>query len=78
MTHTLNVDYLLERLSQRITERNDRLEYCDSCDAQLTTADREAEECTNCHASLVDDESIDEHLIEDDDDFNGWELGYDD
>jgi hypothetical protein len=65
MTTTLNTDYLLERLSQRITERNDRLEYCDACDAQLTTADYEGEQCSQCGASLVDDESADEDLFMD-------------
>jgi hypothetical protein len=53
--------------------------YCLNCGAQLTEADVEAGECKQCCSSLdVVDESADEHLHEDDEDLNGWELGYDD
>lgn len=70
MTTEPNFDTLAERLRERIAEPRDDYErgYCESCEVQLTQADIDADECSNCHATLTVDDK----------DFNGWELGYDD
>lgn len=67
MTTNLNSDTLLERLRERIAEESDHHTLCGNCRAQLTAADREAGECTQCSATVgIDDESVEEHLHEDD------------
>jgi len=66
MTTTPNTDATLERLRERADDYYVQ-RWCPVCDVQLTEADVEAEECTNCHTGIgVDDESVDEDLVEDD------------
>ena len=77
-----NFDPFLARLRERAEDDNDDFDgRCESCGAALTiVADLNAGRCTQClePISSVDDESADEHLHGDDEDLNGWELGYDD
>lgn len=57
MTIAINPDHLRERMREQLESATD--EYCLSCSVQLTSADKEAGECTNCHASpLADDEDF--------------------
>jgi hypothetical protein len=65
ITATINTDYLRERLRER---RDDYYtgQLCANCSVQLTEADVQAEECTNCHSGItVDDESADEDCFDD-------------
>jgi hypothetical protein len=70
MTTTFNFDPLLARLRERAEDYGCDIGdgYCLNCQARLTEADVEAGECTNCHSQLESDNE----------DLNGWELGYDD
>jgi hypothetical protein len=53
----INPDTLLERLRERVMEPDDYYRgYCGNCNAQLTTADVDADECSNCHSQLSDPE----------------------
>lgn len=52
----INVDTLRERIRERLEEDDSDLGYCLNCNAQLTEADYEAEECTACHSSLMSDD----------------------
>lgn len=69
-----NFDTMLDRLAERQTRGV--MDYCDNCHAGLTEIDFENGECTACHSSLEsDDKSADEHLWNDDDEFdyhNDW------
>ena len=58
---TLNTDILLERLR----ERQEHVDFCAACGASLTDTDRALGECTQCSAVIVDDESADEDLVDD-------------
>lgn len=51
---TINADLLGERIRERREDYH--YGYCLNCNAQLTMTDYEAEECTACHSSLVDDD----------------------
>jgi hypothetical protein len=70
----INSDLFLERLRERVQEPVDEYDrgYCASCDGTLTSTDTEAGECTACGATLVDDESAEEHLHEDYDEFDWY------
>jgi len=73
-----NTDATLERLRERADDYYVE-RWCPVCDVQLTEADVEAEECTNCHTGVgVDDESADEDLWQPGDDFDGWDSWPDD
>jgi hypothetical protein len=71
----INTDQIRERLRERLTEPADGDEYqrgyCPNCEATLTVTDIFTGVCTQCRQLLsslpVNDESVDEHLHEDDD-----------
>lgn len=69
---TPNFDNLRERIRERVTEpRDDESDLdtiCGNCQGMLTRTDRDAGYCTQCKSSIESD----------DEDLNGWELGYDD
>jgi uncharacterized paraquat-inducible protein A len=61
MTTEPNFDNLAERIRERVSEARDDygLGQCKACDVVLTQTDIDADECSNCHASLtVDDEDL--------------------
>jgi Zn finger protein HypA/HybF involved in hydrogenase expression len=74
MSTTFDTDKFLHRLTERQTEHADDygVGECWNCGATLTAADIEHGDCTACGSQTAEPDS------EDLQDFNGWELGYDD
>lgn len=69
MTTNVNFDLTLYRLKERAEECGYGIadQFCLNCDAQLTIADVEQGECTQCHSAIdCNDESVDEDLWSDD------------
>jgi len=60
----IDTDKLRERLRERVLEPDDEYHagHCLNCHVQLTKADVEASECSQCHSSL---ETDDEDLVDD-------------
>lgn len=69
----INIDILRERIHERLEEGGDGT--CGNCLAQITVADYERGECTQCGSVIIEDESADEdqwsdpRLDEDENDF---------
>jgi hypothetical protein len=55
----IDTDILRERLRERLSEPDDGDDYnrgyCVNCECQLTQADIEADECSNCGSGLTAD-----------------------
>jgi hypothetical protein len=75
----IDSDRIIERLRERVQEPADDYDHgvCGKCEAQLTQEDFDNGACTQCGDGVpeVDDESVDEHLYDDDNDgyYDGWE-----
>lgn len=69
MTTTPNFDTLRERIRERLTESDDTnpRRYCPNCEGSLTKDDIDNGVCSQCGWEVdgVDDESADEHLVDD-------------
>lgn len=54
----IDTDRLRERIRERLEEGDDGI--CGNCLAQITVADYEHGECTQCGSVIIEDESADE------------------